>query len=149
MHRIISYGMTARCKMLQFRWCTRVLVQLEPLRFFQKMNWLNFWGPFKPLSFLKIFFTVFIEFVTVLFLFSGFFFFLALWHVGSWSPPPHPTPPHPTPPRDRTHTPCFERWSFNHWITEKSYLQALWFLLFHYRSSKVWVWDHSDFLGLF
>ena len=94
MHRIVSYGMTARCKMLQFRWCTRVLVQLEPLRFFQKMNWLNFWGPFKPLSFLKIFFAVFIEFVTVLFLFSVCFFWpCGMWDLGRPHPGIEPTPP--------------------------------------------------------
>ena len=52
------------------------------------------------------FFKVFIEFVTILLLLYGGFFFLATSHVGFNSST-----------SDGTHTPCVGRQNLNHWTT--------------------------------
>ena len=63
-------------------------------------------------TFLKIFliwtiFKAFIEFVTILLLFSVLVFWLqCMWDLCS-------------PSRDQTHTPCAGRWSLNHWTTRE------------------------------
>ena len=70
-------------------------------------------------------FKVFIEFVTILFVFCFGFWLQDTWDLSSLN-------------RDWTHTPCIRRWSLNHWTARDSPGFAFIGLSPHFLCSLIW-----------